>query len=113
MLLGDWTTLSNRLPVLASGAFFPAVDIQYRFLGSQDCRSPIIRLISISRCDPLITMVKTTEFRDFDDRAMVHDLVPRPDIVFQRQMRTRSMVIVEVCGQRSLQMASVQDNEVI
>jgi len=58
-------------------------------------------------------MVKTTEFRDFDDRAMVHDLVPRPDIVFQRQMRTRSMVIVEVCGQRSLQMASVQDNEVI
>jgi hypothetical protein len=57
-------------------------------------------------------MVKTTEFRDFDDRAMTHNLALDRTLLFQRQMRTRSMVVVEVCRQRPLQMVSVQDNEV-
>jgi hypothetical protein len=58
-------------------------------------------------------MVKTSEFRDFDDRSMFHDLTLDRTFLFQRQMRTGSVVIVEVRGQRPLQMTSVQDNEVI
>ena len=38
------------------------------------CGSPIIRPVSISRCDPFIAMVKTSEFHDFDDGALFHDL---------------------------------------
>jgi hypothetical protein len=44
---------------------------------------------------------------------MFHDLALDRTLVFQCQMRTRSVVIVEVRGQRPLQMTSVQDNEVI
>src|ERR1700682_2620517 len=42
----------------------------------------------ISRCDPFIPMVKTAEFRDFDDRAMFHDLTLDRAFLFQSQVRT-------------------------
>src|ERR1700680_4795778 len=38
---------------------------------------------AISRCDPFITMVETAEFRDFDDRSMVHDLPAREGPLLQ------------------------------
>jgi len=57
--------------------------------------------------------VKTSEFRDFDDRAMFHDLALDRTLLFQRQMRTGSVVIAEVLGQHPLQMTSAHDNEVI
>ena len=55
-------------------------------------------------------MVKTTEF---GDRALVHDLALNRALLLQRQMRTRSVVKVEVRGQYPLQVTSVQDNAVI
>jgi hypothetical protein len=37
------------------------------------CPSPIIHPVPKSRSDTLITMVKAAEFRDFDDRSMLHN----------------------------------------
>src|SRR5438876_1348364 len=60
--------------------------------GYKPCGSPIIRPLSTSRCDTLITMMKAAEFRDFDDHAMPHDLTLNRALFVQRQMRTRSVV---------------------
>ena len=58
-------------------------------------------------------MVKTAEFRDFDNRAVAHHLALNLALLFQLQMSTASAVIVEVRGHRPLQMTSVQANEMI
>jgi hypothetical protein len=44
---------------------------------------------------------------------MLHDLALNRTLLFQREMRTRSVVIVEVRGQSPLQMTTAQDHEVI
>ena len=56
-------------------------------------------------------MVQAAELRDFDDHAMLHDLPLNRTLLFQREMRTRSVVIVEVRGQSPLQMTTVQDHD--
>ena len=58
-------------------------------------------------------MMQAAELRDFDDHAMLHDLALSRTLLLQREMRTRSVVIVEVRGQSPSQMATVQDHEVI
>ena len=58
-------------------------------------------------------MVKAAKFRDFDNRAVFHDLTVDRAFLFQRQMRTGSVVILKVRGQCPLQMTSVQDYEMI
>ena len=58
-------------------------------------------------------MMQAAEFRDLDDRAVVHDLTLNRALLFQRQVRTGSVVIVEVRRQHPLQMTTVQDHEVI
>ena len=58
-------------------------------------------------------MMQAAELRDFDDGAMLHDLALNRTLLFQREMRTRSVVIVEVRRQSPLQITTVQDYEVI
>jgi hypothetical protein len=45
--------------------------------------------ISDSRRDPFITMVKTVEFCDFDNRTMFHDLTLHRTLLVQRPDGTR------------------------
>src|SRR4026208_548599 len=77
------------------------------------CGSPIIHPQLFSRCYPFITMMQAAELRDFADRAMLHDLPLNRALLFQREVRARSVVIVEVRGQSPLQMTTAQDHEVI
>jgi hypothetical protein len=46
-------------------------------------------------CDAFIAMVKASEFRDFDDRATLHNLTLNRALLFERKMRPRSVVSSE------------------
>ena len=62
----------------------------------KSCPSSIIHPFPKSRSDTLITMVKAAEFRDFDDRAMLHNRTLDRTSLSERKMRTRSVVVAEV-----------------
>jgi len=52
-------------------------------------------------------MVKAADLRDLDDCAMLHDLPLNQTLLFQREMRTRS-VVIEPCGPKA---AGISDEE--
>ena len=58
-------------------------------------------------------MTKSANFCDCYDRAIFHDLALNWALFADRQMGARSVVFVEICDQRFLQMPTVQDDEMI
>ena len=48
--------------------------------------------------DTFITMVKATEFRNFNDRAMLHNRTFDRALLLERKIGTRLMVMAEVGG---------------
>jgi len=58
-------------------------------------------------------MVKPSQLWDFDDAAVLHNGTFNRTLFFQPKMRTRCVVIAEVTCQRSLQMTSAQNDEVV
>jgi hypothetical protein len=65
----------------------------------ENCDSPKLHPILASRRNTFITMMKATEFGDFNDRSRLHYLAFDRALFSERQMWTRPMVLVEICGQ--------------
>jgi hypothetical protein len=77
------------------------------------CASPIILLVSVSRCNTLVTMMKSANFRDCYDRAIFHDLALNWVLFAERETWTGSVLVAEIGSQRLLQVPTVQNDEMI